>query len=70
MARAALAAAASQALGPASRACNSPSVGRHHREILEHVPKELLDFFVSDMPQLFKIERRPDQMVPFNGDAL
>jgi hypothetical protein len=38
---------------------------------LEHVPKKLLDFFDSDMLQLFDFERvLIDQMVPFDRDAL
>ena len=38
---------------------------------LEHVPKKLLDFFVSNMLKLFDFERvLVDQMVLFYRDAL
>jgi len=38
---------------------------------LEHVPKKLLDFFDSDMLQLFDFERDLiDQMIPLERDAL
>jgi hypothetical protein len=38
---------------------------------LEHVPKKLLDFFDSDMLQLFDFEGVViDQMIPFDWDAL
>jgi hypothetical protein len=37
---------------------------------LEHVQKKLLDFFDSDVLQLFDFERvLIDQMVPFDRDA-
>jgi Transposase, Mutator family len=48
--------------------------GRHRggrREVLEHVPKKLLDFFDQDMLQLFDFERvLIDQTIPFDRDTL